>query len=75
LARTKREIKPLDTLWEVPDRLWERIEPILLEDAPPPPKKNGGRQRIDWRAAFNGIIFRLRSGCQWNSMPKSPIGS
>jgi putative transposase len=70
LARTKREIKPLETIWEVPDRLWRRIEPILTEDAPPPPKEHGGRKRIDWRAAFNGIIFRLRSGCQWNKLPQ-----
>jgi transposase len=70
VARTKRDIKPLDTIWEVPDRLWERIEPILLEDAPPPPRSHGGRKRIDWRAAFNGIIFRLRTGCQWNRLPE-----
>ena len=41
MARTSREIKPLETIWEVPDELWERIEPILLEDAPPPPKEHG----------------------------------
>jgi len=70
LPRTKRETKPLETIWEVPDQLWERIEPILLEDAPPPPKSHGGRPRIDLRAAFNGIIFRLRSGCQWNQLPR-----
>ncbi len=71
MARTKREIKPLETIWEVPDRLWERIEPILLEDAPPPPQgATAAGDRIDWRAAFNGIIFRLRTGCQWNKLPK-----
>jgi putative transposase len=70
MARTKCKVQPLETLWEAPDRLWERIEPILLEDAPPPPKSHGGRKRIDWRAAFNGIIFRLRTGCQWNQLPK-----
>jgi putative transposase len=70
LGPTKRDVKPLETIWEVPDRLWERIEPILLEDAPPPPKEHGGRERIDWRAAFNGIIFRLRTGCQWNRLPE-----
>ena len=70
MARRSREIKPLETIWEVPDELWERIEPILLEDAPPPPKEHGGRSRIDWRAAFNGIIFRLRSGCQWHKLPR-----
>jgi putative transposase len=70
LARTKREIQPLETIWEVPDRLWQRIEPILWEDAPPPPRGHGGRKRIDWRAACDGIIFRLRSGCQGNKLPK-----
>jgi putative transposase len=70
LARTKRDVKPLETIWEVDDRLWARVEPILLEDAPPPPKRRGGRPRIDWRAALNGIIFRLRTGCQWNQLPK-----
>lgn len=70
MARIKREIKPLGTIWEVPDLLWQRIEPILIEDAPPPPREHGGRKRIDWRAAFNGIIFRLRSGCQWNKLPE-----
>lgn len=70
MARTKREIEPLETIWEAPDRLWERIEPIVREDAPPPPKEHGGRPRIDLRAAFDGVIFRLRSGCQWNKLPK-----
>ena len=69
MPRTKRDARPLETIWEVPDRLWEWIEPILLEDAPPPPKAHGGRKRIDWRAAFNGVIFRLRTGCQWNRLP------
>jgi putative transposase len=62
--------KPLGTIWEIDDALWQRIEPILFEDAPLPPKSHGGRHRIDWRAAINGIIFRLRSGCQWNRLPK-----
>jgi putative transposase len=63
-------VKPLDTIWEVPDDLWAKIEPILLEDAPPPPPARGGRKRTDWRQAFNGIIFRMRSGCQWNQLPE-----
>jgi putative transposase len=70
MGRTHRQAQALDTIWEASDELWQRIEPILLEDAPPPPRAHGGRKRIDWRAAFNGIIFRLRSGCQWNKLPK-----
>jgi hypothetical protein len=34
MGRKKKTVKPLETIWEVPDELWERIEPILLEDAP-----------------------------------------
>lgn len=70
MGRTRRTIEPLPTIWEVDGPLWSRIEPILLEDAPPPPKSHGGRPRIDLRAALNGIIFRLRTGCQWNQLPK-----
>jgi putative transposase len=63
-----RKKKVVDTIWEVPDDLWALIEPILKEDAPPP--KNPGRPRADWRRALNGIIFRMRTGCQWNKLPK-----
>jgi putative transposase len=63
-----RRQKTLATLWEVSEDLWARIEPILQEDAPPP--KNPGRPRAGWRQMLNGIIFRMRSGCQWNRLPK-----
>ena len=29
------EGKPLPTIWDVPDGLWERIEPVILELDPP----------------------------------------
>lgn len=69
MGRKKRAVKPLETIWLVSDELWVMIEPILLEDAPPPPAEKGGRKRTDWRQAFNGIIFRMRTGCQWNHLP------
>ena len=47
--------------------MWEKIEPILKEHDPP---KSTGRSRIDQRAALDAIIFRLRTGCQWNRLPK-----
>jgi putative transposase len=70
MGRTHRQDKPLETIWEISDELWQRIESILLKDAPPKPKTHGGRPRINWRSAIDGIIFRLRSGCQWNKLPK-----
>ena len=60
--------RPLPTIWEVPDELWKPIEKILNEYDPP---KATGRQRIDPRRALNAMIFRMRSGCQWNLLPKS----
>ena len=70
MGRTARTVKPLETIWELSDDHWAVIEPILHDDAPPPPRSHGGRPRIDWRRALNGIIFRLRSGCQWNKLPE-----
>ena len=57
----------LATIWEVPDHLWEQIHPVILELDPPKPT---GRKRADPRLMLNGIIFRLRSGCQWNHLPR-----
>ena len=62
---TKSEV--LDTIWEIDDELWAMIEPILLEYWPP---KATGRKPADWRKCFNGIIYQMRTGCQWNKLPK-----
>ena len=61
------EEKPMPTIWRVPDELWEKIEPILAEHDPP---KRTGRPRADRRAVLDAVIFRLRTGCQWNRIPK-----
>jgi len=61
----KQEI--LGTIWEVPDDLREEIESIILGmDSP----KHTGRKRVNPRQMLNGIIYRMRSGCQWNQLPK-----
>lgn len=67
MARGRRQPKPLPTIWRVPDELWAEIKPILDQYDPP---KQTGRKRIDPRAALDAILFRLRSGCQWNQLPK-----
>jgi transposase len=51
----------------VTDELWETIEPLL---PPEPPKPEGGRPRIDGRAALTGIVFVLKSGIPWEMLPK-----
>lgn len=55
------------TIWRVSDVMWEIIEPIILELDPP---NAIGRTRIDARAAFDAIIYVMRTGCQWNHLPQ-----
>jgi transposase len=57
----------LATIWQVTDALWAVIAPILAELDPPNAK---GRPRVNARATLDAIIFRLRSGCQWNQFPE-----
>ena len=56
----------LPTIWEVPDGLWELFAHLLDKYDPP---KRMGRRRIDARQALNGMIYRMRTGCQWNLLP------
>ena len=62
--------------WELSDSLWERIEPLL-----PQPKSRyrgrgkqrkhlGGRPAADRRKVMRGILYVLRTGGQWNAVPK-----
>ena len=51
----------------IADRLWELIEPLIPPR--PPAKGPGGRPRIDDRAALEGILFVLHTGCRWRDLP------
>ncbi len=59
--------RPLPTIWELPDELWERIEAILATHYP---RAATGRPRSDLRLMLDAIIYRLRSGVQWNQLPR-----
>ena len=66
MARKKKAVVPLPTIWEVNDELWSIIQGIL--DALDPPARTG-RPRTGQREALNGIIYQMRSGVQWNRLP------
>lgn len=38
---------------------------------PPKKKKKAGRPRMDDRKAMSAIFYILRTGCQWNALPRS----
>jgi putative transposase len=58
--------KTVDTIWEIDDTLWALIAPILVAFWPP---KRTGRPPACWRKCLNGIIYQMRTGCQWNKLP------
>jgi putative transposase len=58
--------EPLPTIWRIPDDLWEKLAPVISELDPPKPT---GRKRVCARAILDALVFRLRSGCQWNRLP------
>jgi len=54
-------------IFEIPDAMWERIEPLI----PAPAKVHrfgGGARRIPDRDVFDAIFFVLRTGCQWHAL-------
>lgn len=47
------------------DKQWEIIAPLI------PPAKTGGRPRTtDMREICNAIYYHLKTGCQWEYLPK-----
>src|SRR3954454_17483311 len=66
MARKKKAVEPLPTIWRVDDALWAEVETVLAEYDPP---ARFGPERIDQRKALDGVIYRMRSGVQWNQLP------
>ena len=69
---TQKEVES----WELSDELWEKIKALL-----PKPKSRwrgrgkkrrnvGGRPPAEARKLMAGILYVLRTGCQWNAVPK-----
>src|SRR6266498_3103092 len=60
--------RPLPTLWEVPDDMWKWIRYLF-----PPEKPLGtpGRPVVPFRTVLNGILYVLRTGCQWKVAPRT----
>ena len=56
----------MDTL--LTDPLWNTITLYLPEHAPSP---KGGRPRVPDRDCLRGILFVLREGIRWQSLPKA----
>jgi transposase len=60
-----------DDGWRMPDELWHKLEPLLPAGKPHP--LGCHRPRVDNRQAMEGILFVLRTGCQWGALDATNI--
>jgi putative transposase len=57
--------------FQVPDELWQLIEPCLPSE---PERCGAGRPLADRRAVLNGIWYHLWTGCQWKALHRTWFG-
>jgi transposase len=57
---------------DVPDEVWERVR--LCLPAERRRQNRAGRPPLSDRVVMSGILYRLRTGCQWDALP-SEFGS
>src|SRR2546426_11242431 len=57
----------LRTIWRLPDELWVELHPLLPSEKPP---GTPGRPVVPFRRVVDGILYVLRTGCQWNALPR-----
>ena len=57
----------LDTIWHTPDDLWSLLAPLLGPEKQP---GTPGRPAVPFRRIFDGLIYVLRTGCQWRALPR-----
>jgi transposase len=66
--------------WQVSDRFWELVEPLIPQPRRDPAKSykrkpGGGRKPLEPRRVFEAIVYVLRTGIQWKALPKDIFGS
>ena len=59
--------KNVPTITMISDELWDRISTILPYEKP---NNTIGRPIIPYRKVLDGVLYVLRTGCQWKMLPK-----
>ena len=66
--------------WTVSEAMWAKVEPLIPVRKREKGQKyrrkpGGGRKPLDTRKVFEGIVYVLRTGCQWKALPEERFGS
>ena len=61
--------------WTLSDEFWDRVKVYIPKHQRDPNKEykrkqGGGRKPPDYREILAAILYVLRTGCQWKSIPK-----
>ncbi len=67
MTTTLKKQRHLRTIWRLPDDLWAELEPLLPPEKPP---GTPGRPVVPFRHVIDGILYVLRTGCQWKALPR-----
>jgi len=62
--KSKRRLRPI---WSLPGDLWVHLQPLLPPEKPP---GTPGRPVVPFRQVMDGILYVLRTGCQWKALPR-----
>ena len=52
---------------DIPDEVWERAQVWVPKR---PRSAKGGRPRNSDRRVMSGIVYKLKTGCQWDAIPR-----
>ena len=55
------------TITKIPDKLWDEIISVLPKEKP---DNAIGRPIVPFRKVMDGIVYVLRTGCQWKMLPR-----
>lgn len=57
----------LPPIIRISDKLWDEIKKVLPKEKP---SKTVGRPITPYRKVLDGILYVLRTGCQWKMLPR-----
>jgi len=67
IQEKEKEKNTHPTILKISDKLWNEIKNIFPKEKP---LKTVGRPIVRYRKVIDGILYVLRTGCQWKMLPK-----